>query len=492
MKAVLDLSRFAPSTRRRWGWIAATAALLAYAVFLGHDAAIAPSGADTSGYFNWARLLLEGRTSDLPRTIEGLPFADLPRFAYAPHGFVPDESGRLIPTYPIGLPLLFAAALAVAGAAGPLVVMMVHAVALVILTYQLARRLGAKWGAASLAAAAMAGSPLVINYAQQAYSDVPTAAWSAAALSLALSRRRGTALAAGLCAGVALLLRPTSALLVFPLLVALGGPRRIAACAAGGAPAAVAWMIFNTAVYGHPFATGYGSLDEFISSQWVGTTLLHYLRWLPVVATPLVILALAAPFARAKDERAYWAHLVWIVGLAGFYALYYFTHREWWYLRFLLPALPSLGALAAFAGEDLVRRLHSRWAGPLALALAATIVLGSTTRAWNQFNLRNTGPSVRVYETLAQLVRTHVPDRGVVLNAEASGSLFYRLPHVIVRWDALDDAWPKIRSAARSADRPIYAARFTFENEAAFRAAAPGDWRLVAQDGYATLWRLAP
>jgi hypothetical protein len=388
--------------------------------------------------------------------------------------------------------LLLAAANALGGDFGTTLLLLVHGVGLVAVAYLLARNLGGSVTAAMLAALALAGSPLVLMFGRQAFSDVPAATWSAAALLLALSRRGGTALAAGICASVALLIRPTNALLALPLLLALGGPRRQLQCAIGGLPIAVGFLVFNASAYGGPFVTGYGDLGEYLSPRWAGTTLWHYARWIPVVATPLVLLALAVPAARVRDHLAAWTHVTWIAVLGGFYAFYYFTHREWWYLRFLLPALPSLLALAAVGGAGLVRRMRFTAAAPLAAALSLAVILGNTHYWWKNFNLSNTGPSVRVYASLAELVRRHVPERGVVLTAEASGSLFYRLPHVLVRWDAIDRAWPGVRTAAESAGRPVYAALFTFEDEARFRAAAPGDWQLVAREGYATLWRLSP
>ena len=85
-----------------------------------------------------------------------------------------------------------------------------------------------------------------------------------------------------------------------------------------------------------------------------------------------------------------------------------------------------------------------------------------------------------------------MPTRGVVLAGEASGTLFYGVPHVIVRWDCLDNAWPRVQAAAHAAERPVYAALMAIEDPALLRARVPGDWQLVARGDNCSLWRLAP
>ncbi|MFM9032449.1 MAG: hypothetical protein ACKOTF_17600, partial [Opitutaceae bacterium] len=103
--------------RARWWLLAGFAALALYTAFLGRHAAVVAGGADSSGYLNSARLLLEGRLQAALRAPSELgPAASLDAMHFLPQGFFPSrERGLLNPTYPTGLPLHLAAAHATLG-----------------------------------------------------------------------------------------------------------------------------------------------------------------------------------------------------------------------------------------------------------------------------------------------------------------------------------------------------------------------------------------
>ncbi|MEO6568604.1 MAG: hypothetical protein ABIO94_07550, partial [Opitutaceae bacterium] len=67
-------------------------------------------GSDSSGYLNNARLLREGRFIIERRALENLPAEKLPVYAYIPLGFIPVKTHEMVPTYPVGLSLMIAAA----------------------------------------------------------------------------------------------------------------------------------------------------------------------------------------------------------------------------------------------------------------------------------------------------------------------------------------------------------------------------------------------
>ena len=82
--------------------------------FLAAYFAPVPAGSDSSGYFNGARLLLQGRLATPPRAIGG--FAASSPWIYTPHGFTPEgRQPGLTPTYPLGLSLHYALAAKLAG-----------------------------------------------------------------------------------------------------------------------------------------------------------------------------------------------------------------------------------------------------------------------------------------------------------------------------------------------------------------------------------------
>src|SRR4051812_24812568 len=166
-------------------------ALIAYAIFLWPRTYVAPGGSDSSGYFNVAKLLGQGRVSTPLHSLAGLPATELPLMTYVPLGFMRDEAGtKLTPTYPFGLPLMLLGFFAVFGVTtGAKLALMTHSICGLLFVYLLARRLGAGWMTAIVGTAGLAFSPLYLLYSTQAMSDVPALAWVAAAMWLAFASR---------------------------------------------------------------------------------------------------------------------------------------------------------------------------------------------------------------------------------------------------------------------------------------------------------------
>lgn len=484
-----------PLSRLRAGWLTwlGLIAFAAYGYFCWRNTWTMPGGADSSGYFNLARCLAQGEIRVPVRAIEGLSGNAAPAYAYIPLGFIPDNGvATMTPTYPLGVPLLFMIGTRVFGSLyGTDLVLWFHTLAAVALVYALARQAGATQAGALIGTAALAASPLFLTYAFQAMSDLPALAWCAAALWLAGRRTLPSALLAGFAAGGAVLVRPSNAVLFPALLFALGLDwRRLLAFGAGGLPCAVALAFFNRAAYGSPFASGYGDVGGLLSFEWVPMTLAHFARWLPALLSPLMLLAFAAPWVARQQRTALLVHGLAALGVFGFYAFYYHTHETWWYLRFVLPAFPSLIVLAVLAGEKLLARLASRAARLSLTLLAAALVIGNGV-AWSRhFEVRSAGRNERIYGKAIQLARELTPPNAVVLAMQTSGSLFYATDRTIVRWDTLEGAWPRVRDAALAAHRPIYAVFFDFEVERAFATDTPGRWTKLHQHEQLSVWRL--
>lgn len=493
----MNLAAGSPSllSRLRAGWLTwlSLIAFAFYGYFCWRNTWTMPGGADSSGYFNLARCLDHGDIRVPMRTVEGLPVSTAPAYAYIPLGFIPDHgAATMTPTYPLGLPLLFMVATRVFGPLyGTDLVLWLHTLAAVALVYALVRQAGATQTGALIGTAALAVSPLFLTYAFQAMSDLPALTWCAAALWFAGRRTSPMALLAGFAAGYAVLVRPSNAVIFPALLVALGLDwRRLLAFGAGGLPCAVALALFNRAAYGSPLASGYGNIGELMSFEWVPMTLAHFARWIPMLLSPLMLLAFAAPWLARTKPAALTVHLLCALGVFGFYAFYYHTHETWWYLRFVLPAFPSLIVLAVLAGEKLLERLSSRF-GRIALAvLAAAIVIGNGV-AWSRhFEVRSAGRNERIYRKAIQLALEQTPPEAVVLAMQTSGSLFYGTDRIIVRWDTLDGNWARVRDAVLAARRPIYAVFFDFEVERAFGNDTPGKWTKLLQHEQLSVWRL--
>lgn len=464
-----------------------------YAYFCWRNTWTMPGGADSSGYFNLARCLERGEIHAPARPIEGLPPTTLPSFAYVPLGFQPNPvRGTMTPTYPIGVPAAFLAGAKCFGwFYGPDLVLWLHTLAGVWFTYALARQAGASIGGALIGATALAVSPLYLNFGLQAMSDVPALTWSVAALWFAGRRTRTSATMAGLAFGFAVLVRPSNALLMPALVVALGWNwRRLLAFGLGGLPMAVAFLGFNRAAYGSPLVTGYGDIGSLMRWAHVPITSAHYGRWFPVLLSPLVVLVLAWPWLMRSHRRPAIVHALVAAPVLVFYAFYYHTHETWWYLRFVLPVFPSLIVLATLGGEMLVAKIPSSATRGVWAAVGLTIVVVNGVAWSTHFGVRSAGRNERIYPAAVRLAQ-NLPANAVLVAMQTSGALFYGTEHIVVRWDTLEGNWPRIRDAARAAGRPIYAVFFEFEVKEAFvDEKTPGDWEKIIGQQDLSIWRL--
>jgi len=253
-------------------------------------------------------------------------------------------------------------------------------------------------------------------------------------------------------------------------------------------------LAYNVAAYHHPLTTGYGDMGYRFAVGNVIPSLRNY-AWLPVLLTPVGLLALGLPAVVRRVGRIAAVLTVWAAGYLVFYAFYYHTHEWWWYLRFLLPAFPPLivGALCvsgalwrAWGG----RSRSSRVATALATIVAALAV--GYNAYWNsRLDVPAIGPNERVYTDTAAWATTNLPQDATVLAMQASGSLFYYTSFPIVRWDRCNRAaLEQLELRALAAGRPVYAVLFAFEiNDLRAFDRVPGRWTRVQQIRHVSVWR---
>jgi hypothetical protein len=458
-------------------------------------------GTDSSGYLINARLLASGHVHVPSRELRGLPEAGAPSYLYVPLGLKPHPSGAgLVPAFPPGLSLMVLLARPLAGwGHAAALALVLNSLLGVAATFALARLAGLGAPACALCAAVVAASPLYLLYSIQAMSDVPSLAWTTAAVVAALWSRRmpAWALASGLALSLDVLLRPSNILALAPVAVAIGiSPRRWALLVCAGLPGAAFLWYFNAGAYGSPVLTGYGDFWNVFSLGYVPGTLLHYLRWLPVLFTPAVLLAPALPFLRSVGLRLRWALAAWMAAYGAFYAAYVCTHETWWYLRFLLPMAPALVVSGFLAIRPLLSRAPAA-ADPLrSLAPAAVVaaLLVANTVYWShRISVVDIGPGEEKYGRVAEWLRAHAPRDAACLCAQESGALFYYTDFVILRWDSVDPACAeRIRAAVRRSGQPVYAALFPYEiaEKAVLTTRLPGDWEPVGAVDDVSLFRL--
>jgi hypothetical protein len=114
----------------------------------------------------------------------------------------------------------------------------------------------------------------------------------------------------------------------------------------------------------------------------------------------------------------------------------YFHPNEWFYTRFLLPAIAVMLLYASAVALWPLRRLPAAWHAPLALLLVGSLVamLINSARTHGAFDIRN---QERKYPLAGAFVRDRLPTTAFVLAGQHSGSIRYYANRPTLRWDLL-------------------------------------------------------
>ncbi|MFI5178168.1 MAG: glycosyltransferase family 39 protein [Vicinamibacterales bacterium] len=432
---------------------AGAAAVLAIAVLYAgvHWGSTVAGGADSYGYVSEAGLWRQRHLTIQEDIIRASPWP-LAIDTWAPLGYraAVDRRDAIVPLYSPGLPILMALAQSIVGFCGAFFVVPLSGALTMWVTYHLGQRVFGD-PATSLAATILtATSPVFLYQLMNPMTDVPvTAAW-ALALVLTVSERP---FAAGLAAGVAMLIRPNTVPLALPLLAwsAATGERaaatafsRVARMAVGLAPAAIAVAAINASLYGGPLLSGYGTLGDLYSRGHVTTNVRQFVAWIAETQTPVVALAalyFAAPSwfpaARIRYPRAL---LGATLAISAALYLFYQPFDAWWYLRFLLPMWPVLMLLTSAALVALARRLVPRAAvGVVLMSVGLLAAYGVRSAIARQaFDI---GRAERRTIDLARFVSSHTDADAVMISLQHSGTLRLYAGRLTLRYDQLDPVW---------------------------------------------------
>jgi hypothetical protein len=388
------------------------------------------AGSDSYAYVAQADLWLRG-TQTVP-----VPIADVVPWpnavwSFTPYGFRPASSGSaLVPMTAPGLSLMMAAAKALAGHCAMFWIVPVTGALLVWMTFLIGRRLHSD-GVGLAAAWLMATSPAFLAMLVSPMSDVPAAAFWAVAIYFTFDGSNRGAVAAGMAASVAILIRPNLAPLAAVLLLSRITPLRRSAYFLGGVlPGCllVAWV--NRSVYGSPFSSGYGNLSSLFSLANVPVNLLRYGGWFIQSQTPIALVGFVALFFYSRQSRLLAAFVVAVIALY----LAYVPFDAWWYLRFLLPAWP---AICVGTAALLLRRV-TFWSLGIVILMALGIhgiVFAATHGAFP------TGEGDHRYATIGKLVEQFTDPSSVILAGQNSGPTRYYGSRITMRFDQLDAAW---------------------------------------------------
>ena len=459
----IPLARLAAAARRSAKAIAshpgAIAVLIAIAttVVAMIDSTRMAGGADAYGYVSQADLWLQGSLEVRQPWVAEVPWPDA-QWTFTPLGYRPsdrEDEWSIVPTYSPGLPILLAVAKRLGGQCVMYGVVPLLAGLAVLATYGIGRRLNSSV-TGLIAAWLVATSPVTLSSSLEPLTDVPVMSTWALAFYFVLGRSTVSAAAAGLSAGLSILIRPNLVLLAVPLGLWLLCRRDVtgpfvrtrvfpaAAFAVGAALGVGAVAAINQHLYGSPVTSGYGRLEDQVALARMLPNLRRYVSWFVETHTVVPLLgfvALAAPsrriWPRIADRTVVAAFGVVVFLLWGFYAAY-LEFDSWGYLRFLLPSWPlvmnGLGALAEWSGTI---GGVARWiAGVTIVAVGVSNTVEASRR--DVFEQRQ---AARHEAPIGRLVMTHTPPNSVLLTSERSGSMRYYGGRITLRYDLLDPEW---------------------------------------------------
>lgn len=397
-------------------------------------------------------------TSDL---VARVPWPDAPK-TFTPGGFVTSETdpSASAPVCAPGFSVLLAPLIRVGGQDAIFLLTPIAGALLVWATFLAGVSIGGPL-AGSMAAVLIAASPAMLYQVVQPMNDVTTTALWMAAFACLLRRRFALA---GLCCGLALLVRPN--LLPLSLVAALAivmrdwglGIRNVARFLGATIPFGLIVLWLNDGLYGSPFRTGYGQLGHLFSVAALSVNASRYFGWLLETHTAFPLLACAAPFVVPREKRAdAWLAIGLIVATCVVY-FFYTPFDDWSYLRFLLPAIALMIVLASVVTVHVVARTVRLKADPtewsestpsvgsglsravIVTAIAAGLAFFYVRTAKDRlaFNLKYLEQR---YRSAGLVVRDQLPANAVVLAVWDSGAVRFHGRKEALVWAGLDPQW---------------------------------------------------
>ena len=409
----------------------------------------AAGGSDSSCYALMADAFASGSlqpTSDLAARV---PWPDASQ-TFTPGGFVASETNpsASAPVCAPGFSLLLAPLIAAGGRDAMFILTPIAGALLVWLTFVAGRALAGPL-AGMMGAVLVAASPATLYQVVQPMTDVTAAAlWMATFVAL-LGRRYWLA---GVCCGLALLVRPN----LLPLAVVAGLAvgmrdwglriRNVTRFVAGAIPFGLLVLWLNNGLYGSPFRTGYGQLGHLFSWSVVPINASRYLGWLVETHTPFPLLAFAAPFVVAREKRADAALAIGLILATCAIYFFYMPFDDWSYLRFLLPAIALMMVLASAVVVEAVKSATVKYG---ASGFSRTVIAVVITAGLAVFCVRTADDRLAFnlkfleqrYRSAGIVVRDRLPDNAVVLSVWDSGAVRFHGRKEALTWAGLDPAW---------------------------------------------------
>ncbi|MBI2518221.1 MAG: hypothetical protein HYV95_15170 [Opitutae bacterium] len=473
------------------------AALAGYAAWLAARFSPEPGGADASGYLHSAQLLTEGR---LVTALHIKPeLRDQWSQDFQPLGFeATRRTTRLVPIYPVGLPLHLAGACLLFGWHwGPYVVGVGGALATLVMCYLLARELGLSRPVGMAIAGSLAPCAVFVYSSIQPLSDTLATFWCCTAVWTALRARRGSMVAAAACGvafSIAVLVRPSNALLLPALALLWGDWKKIGLTALAGIPVAVALGFYQNALYGSPWRSGYGELSLLFSPDYFWPTMGHFAVWVGRLLPMGVFGLVASVFLvrRGVQRREVTALLLWVGAFVFFHAFYVWSRLDWSFLRFLAPAFPAMLLLAGLGMEEMIAQVNpARQPGTTAVVVVVVIAVAVAANALNR--TPNARKHDRMYVEAKEWARRELPPDALVVSMLFSGMIYFQTGHPVLRWDIVAATeGPKYLATMHRAGQPVYAVLDQSELADPRMKKIPGKWEKLADFESASAWKITP
>ena len=419
--------------------VVAALAAIALAAFGVINGTWAVGGSDSSCYALTAQAMAHGELQPTSELAEA-PWPDA-ALTLAPGGFIPSpiRAGAASPICAPGMALLMAPLAALFGRDAIFLLVPLSGAVLVLGAFAIASHLGGPV-AGAVASILTAASPIVLYQVVQPMNDVLTAALWIAAFALLIHRQH---LAGGVLIGLAILVRPNLAPLavvaaLMPYALQQETPlRSVLRMITGSVPGVIAMVYLNSALYGSLFGSGYGDAAQLFSLSHVGANAVNFGRTLFQTQNIVPAIALLAPWVFSGEPRR--LSLVLLAAAAVVTAIYllYRPYPEWWYLRFLIPALVLLLVLASAVTVRAATRARIGGVVPIAAVLLA--ILGVRAAGDRQaFDLQRLEGR---YRDSAQAVVDRLPANAVLITVWQSGSVRFHAEREAVMWDSMDPAW---------------------------------------------------
>jgi hypothetical protein len=395
-------------------------------------------GSDSSCYALMAQAMATGDLQPSSALAVEAPWPDASR-TLAPGGFIPSPArpDAASPICAPGMSVLMAPLAAMFGRDAIFWLIPLSGAALVGAAFVIARRLaGALAGA--VAAILTATSPIVLYQVVQPMNDVLTAALWMVAFAL-----NSKYVLQGFLIGVAILVRPNLAPLAFvaaslPFVMKHDKPARaLVLMTAAALPGVIAMLWLNHALYGSALASGYGDARQLFAASNVDDNLTNFGRALFQTQHVVPLVALAAPLIFKGDKRRFAITLLAAALVVAAIYLLYQPYPEWWYLRFLMPAIVLLLILASAVAVDAATR--ARMGGLIPIAAVVLAIVG-TRAAGDRYAFQLQRMESR-YRDTAAVVADRLPPNAVLIAVWQSGSVRFHADREAVMWDSMEPAW---------------------------------------------------